>query len=79
MLIPPQNSNKANCKIQDFFPNRQIKEDVKCNNNKYRKLYYKIFIANYISLFHFEGCLAIYPIHIVPDKMSMDKILFSLS
>jgi hypothetical protein len=32
MLIPAQNSNKANCKIQDCFANRQIKEDVKCNN-----------------------------------------------
>jgi Reverse transcriptase (RNA-dependent DNA polymerase) len=31
MLIPAQNSNKANCKIQDCFINRQIKEDVKCN------------------------------------------------
>jgi hypothetical protein len=32
MLIPAQNSNKANYKIQDYFVNRQIKEDVKCNN-----------------------------------------------
>jgi hypothetical protein len=32
MLIPAQNSNKANCKIQDCFANRQIKEDVKCNS-----------------------------------------------
>jgi hypothetical protein len=31
MLIPAQNSNKANYKIQDCFANRQIKEDVKCN------------------------------------------------
>jgi hypothetical protein len=31
MLIPAQNSNKTNCKIQDCFANRQIKEDVKCN------------------------------------------------
>jgi hypothetical protein len=32
MLIPAQNSNKANYKIQDCFANRQTKEDVKCNN-----------------------------------------------
>jgi hypothetical protein len=32
MLIPAQNSNKTNCKIQDCFANRQIKEDIKCNN-----------------------------------------------
>jgi hypothetical protein len=32
MLIPVQNSNKANYKIQDCFANRQIKEDVKCNS-----------------------------------------------
>jgi hypothetical protein len=32
MLIPAQNSNKTNYKIQDYFANRQIKEDVKCNN-----------------------------------------------
>jgi hypothetical protein len=31
MLIPAQNSNKANYKIQDYFANRQIKEDVKYN------------------------------------------------
>jgi Reverse transcriptase (RNA-dependent DNA polymerase) len=31
MLIPAQNSNKTNYKIQDCFANRQIKEDVKCN------------------------------------------------
>jgi hypothetical protein len=31
MLIPAQNSNKTNYKIQDYFANRQIKEDVKCN------------------------------------------------
>jgi hypothetical protein len=31
MLIPAQNSNKANYKIQDCFVNRQIKENVKCN------------------------------------------------
>jgi hypothetical protein len=35
MLIPAQNSNKANCKIQDCFGNRQIKEDVKCNSPLY--------------------------------------------
>jgi hypothetical protein len=29
MLIPAQNLNKANCKIQDCFANRQTKEDVK--------------------------------------------------
>jgi hypothetical protein len=33
MLIPAQNLNKANCKIQDYFANRQIKEDVKCNKH----------------------------------------------
>jgi hypothetical protein len=33
MLIPAQNSNNANCKIQDCFANRQIKEDVKCNRD----------------------------------------------
>jgi hypothetical protein len=33
MLISAQNSNKVNCKIQDYFANRQIKEDVKCNIN----------------------------------------------
>jgi hypothetical protein len=33
MLIPAQNSNKANCKIQDCFADRQIKKDVKCNND----------------------------------------------
>jgi hypothetical protein len=32
MLIHAQNSNKPNYKIQDYFVNRQIKEDVKCNS-----------------------------------------------
>jgi hypothetical protein len=40
MLIPAQNSNKANYKIQDYFANRQIKEDVKCN----------IFYSNFLSV-----------------------------
>jgi hypothetical protein len=31
MLIPAQNLNKVNCKIQYYFANQQIKEDVKCN------------------------------------------------
>jgi hypothetical protein len=35
MLIPAQNLNKANYKILDCFANRQIKEDVKCNNLKF--------------------------------------------
>jgi hypothetical protein len=39
MLIPVQNSNKINCKIQDYFTNRQIKEDVKCNMSKHKKNY----------------------------------------
>jgi hypothetical protein len=38
MLIPAQNSNKTNCKIQDCFANRQIKEDVKCNKHIVEKL-----------------------------------------
>jgi hypothetical protein len=39
MLIPAQNSNKVNYKIQNCFANRQIKEDVKCNkNNMYQHL-----------------------------------------
>jgi hypothetical protein len=39
MLIPAQNSNKANCKIQDCFANRQIKEDVKCNNKEFIEIH----------------------------------------
>jgi hypothetical protein len=39
MLIPAQNSNKANYKIQDCFTNRQIKEDVKCNNLSLLSIY----------------------------------------
>jgi hypothetical protein len=31
-LISAQNLNKINCKIQDYFANRQTKEDVRCNN-----------------------------------------------
>jgi hypothetical protein len=31
MLIPAQNLNKTNYKIQDYFANQQIKKDVKCN------------------------------------------------
>jgi hypothetical protein len=38
MLIPTQNSNKTNCKIQDYFANRQIKEDVKYNKIKFKLL-----------------------------------------
>jgi hypothetical protein len=38
MLIPAQNSNKANCKIQDCFVNRQIKKDVKCNKGQDNRL-----------------------------------------
>jgi hypothetical protein len=38
MLIPAQNSNKANYKFQDCFANRQIKEDVKCNNQQQTKM-----------------------------------------
>jgi BED zinc finger len=34
MLISAQNLNKANYKIQDYFANRQIKEDVKCNTSE---------------------------------------------
>jgi hypothetical protein len=30
-INPCTKLNKANCKIQDYFANRQIKEDVKCN------------------------------------------------
>jgi hypothetical protein len=37
MLILAQNSNKANYKIQDFFANRQIKEDVKCNSSIFER------------------------------------------
>jgi hypothetical protein len=33
MLIPAQKLNKTNCKIQDYFTNRQTKEDVKCNTH----------------------------------------------
>jgi hypothetical protein len=33
MLIPTQNLNKTNYKIQDCFANRQTKEDAKCNKN----------------------------------------------
>jgi hypothetical protein len=40
MLIPAQNSNKANYKIQDRFANRQIKEDVKCNNRQIKDYYF---------------------------------------
>jgi hypothetical protein len=35
MLIPAQNSNKTNYKIQDYFTNRQIKKDVNCNTRIY--------------------------------------------
>jgi hypothetical protein len=31
-INPCTKLNKANYKIQDYFANRQIKEDVKCNN-----------------------------------------------
>jgi hypothetical protein len=41
MLIPTQNSNKTNYKIQDCFANRQIKEDVKCNRKKHAILWQK--------------------------------------
>jgi hypothetical protein len=37
MLIPAQNSNKVNYKIQDCFANRQIKENIKCNKNYNRE------------------------------------------
>jgi hypothetical protein len=42
MLIPTQNLNKVNYKIQDYFANRQTKEDVKCNKYKWIKTINKI-------------------------------------
>jgi hypothetical protein len=48
MLIPAQNSNKVNYKIQDCFANRQIKEDVKCNN-----------LPPFVDLQNMHGCIDI--------------------
>jgi hypothetical protein len=51
MLIPAQNSNKVNCKIQDYFANRQIKEDVKCNNYHLSKtILVLLFVVNIIII-----------------------------
>jgi hypothetical protein len=36
-INPYTKLNKVNCKIQDYFVNRQIKEDVKCNTKYLKK------------------------------------------
>jgi hypothetical protein len=51
MLIPAQNLNKANYKIQDYFVNRQIKEVLVCNNlevNNTINWLYKALFMNWI-------------------------------
>jgi hypothetical protein len=53
MLIPAQNSNKTNYKIQNYFANRQIKEDVKCNNmfeKNQKKSKHQIFVKKKLGL-----------------------------
>jgi hypothetical protein len=57
MLISAQNSNKVNCKIQDCFANRQIKEDVKCNTKEEYK-YIKIMLILLFIYLNFISFIA---------------------
>jgi hypothetical protein len=58
MLTPAQNSNKANCKIQDCFVNRQIKEDVKCNKLDYKNTNMNMWV--YKHKYNMQACYIIH-------------------